>query len=266
MGAEGNKNIRVVILAGGRGTRISEETDIRPKPMVEIGQMPILWHIMKIYSHSGFREFIILLGYKGYMIKEYFANYILHQSDVTIDLANNHMQVHHNASEPWKVTLLDTGVNTMTGGRILRARAFVGNKLFMLTYGDGVSDVDLNALLKFHRSHNRAVTLTAVQPEGRYGSINASEEGRILEFTEKPKGDERWINGGFFACHPRVFDYLTDRDATVFERAPLEKLTSEGELYAYKHFGFWKCMDTLRDKICLNKMWERNQAKWKVWE
>jgi glucose-1-phosphate cytidylyltransferase len=266
MGTNQQDDTPVVILAGGYGTRISEETDRKPKPMVEIGGRPIIWHIMKYYSHYGFDDFIILLGYKGYYIKEYFANYFLHQSDVTIELSTNKLEVHNSTSEPWRVTLLDTAIDTMTGGRILRARPYIRNRRFMLTYGDGVSNVDLNSLLKFHKSHKKAVTLTAVQVEGQYGSIDPSEEGRILRFMEKPKGDESWINGGFFVCQPRVFDYLTEGEATVFERGPLEKLASDGELYAYKHSGFWKCMDTLRDKISLNKMWEQNQAEWKVWE
>jgi len=258
--------MKVLILAGGYGTRISEETDIRPKPMVEIGGKPILWHILKTYSHYGFNEFVILLGHKGYLVKEYFANYFLHQSDVTIDLSTNEVQVHSNASEPWKVTLLDTGTGSMTGGRILRAKHFVKDEPFMLTYGDGVSDVDLKKLLKFHQSHNKTVTATIVQPEGRFGSVDSDGDGRILQFLEKPQGDGVWVNGGFFVCQPKVFDYLTDGDATIFERAPLENLAKNSELYAYKHRGFWKCMDTLRDKVQLNKMWEENQAKWKVWE
>lgn len=258
--------MKVLILAGGYGTRLSEETFIRPKPMVEIGDQPILWHIMKGYSHYGFHEFVILLGYKGYIIKEYFANYFMHQSDVTIDLSSNQVQVHNNTSEPWKVTLLETGRDSMTGGRILRARSFVGEEPFMLTYGDGVSDVNLPELQKFHQSHKRTVTVTTVQPEGQYGAIDSGADGRIEKFLEKPKGDRTWINSGFFVCQPRVFDYLAEGDKTVFEREPLENLARDKELYAYRHHGFWKCMDTLRDKIQLNKMWEQNQAKWKVWE
>ncbi len=256
--------MKVLILAGGYGTRLSEETVIRPKPMLEIGDQPILWHIMKGYSHYGLNEFVILLGYKGYVIKEYFANYFLHQSDVTIDLSTNQLEVHNNTSEPWKVTLLDTGKNSMTGGRILRAKSFVNNETFMLTYGDGVSDVNFDELLRFHKSHGKMVTATTVQPEGRYGSVDSNEEGRIQRFLEKPEGDGAWINGGFFVCEPEVFDYLED-DRTIFEREPLENLASDGELYAYRHTGFWKCMDTLRDKTQLNKLWESNQAKWKIW-
>ncbi|MFC1677255.1 glucose-1-phosphate cytidylyltransferase [Planctomycetota bacterium] len=256
--------MKVLILAGGYGTRLSEETVIRPKPMLEIGDQPVLWHIMKNYSHFGFNEFVILLGYKGYFIKEYFANYFLHQSDVTIDLSTNELEVHSNASEPWKVTLLDTGKNTMTGGRILRAKSFVNNEPFMLTYGDGVSDVNLDELLDFHKSHGKKITVTTVQPEGRYGAVDSNEDGRIQRFLEKPEGDGAWINGGFFVCESEVFDYLED-DKTIFERQPLENLASDGQLYAYRHKGFWKCMDTLRDKTQLNQLWETNQAKWKNW-
>jgi glucose-1-phosphate cytidylyltransferase len=257
--------MKVLILAGGYGSRLSEETVIRPKPMLEIGDQPILWHIMKGYSHYGLNEFVILLGYKGYVIKEYFANYFMHQSDVTIDLSTNQLEVHCNASEPWKVTLLDTGKNSMTGGRILRAKSFVNNETFMLTYGDGVSDVNFDELLRFHKSHGKIVTATTVQPEGRYGSIDSNEEGRIQRFLEKPEGDGAWINGGFFVCEPEVFDYLED-DKIIFEREPLENLASDGELYAYRHTGFWKCMDTLRDKSQLNRLWETGQAKWKIWQ
>ena len=227
--------MKVLILAGGFGTRLSEETDVRPKPMVEIGGKPILWHIMKIYSHYGFNEFVILLGYKGYYIKEYFAK-------------------------------LDTGVDTMTGGRIKRAEKFIGNKTFMLTYGDGVADIDIKRLLNFHKSHGKAITMTSVQPEGRFGALSIEDENKVTRFLEKPKGDGAWINGGFFVCEPKVLDYITEGDATIFERTPLENLAKDGELYTYKHTGFWKCMDTLRDKIQLNKMWDAGKAKWKIWE
>lgn len=257
--------MKVLILAGGFGSRLSEETDIRPKPMAEIGGKPILWHIMKHYSFYGFNEFVILLGYKGYYIKEYFANYFLHQSDVTIDLSNNHMQVHNNTSEPWKVTLLDTGLNTMTGGRVKRAKDFINNETFMLTYGDGVSDVNLNQLLEFHKNHGKAITMTSVQPEGRFGALETDANNKILSFMEKPKGDGSWINGGFFVCEPKVLNYI-ENDDTIFERSPLENLAKDGELYTYRHHGFWKCMDTLRDKTQLNEMWNTNQAKWKIWE
>ncbi|MFN4234171.1 MAG: glucose-1-phosphate cytidylyltransferase [Bacteroidia bacterium] len=257
--------MKVLILAGGFGSRLSEETDIRPKPMAEIGGKPILWHIMKHYSYYGFNEFVILLGYKGYYIKEYFANYFLHQSDVTIDLSNNQMQVHNNTSEPWKVTLLDTGLNTMTGGRIKRAKDFINNQTFMLTYGDGVSNVNLLELLKFHKNHGKAITMTSVQPEGRFGALQIDASQKVLSFMEKPKGDGSWINGGFFVCEPKVIDYITDDD-TIFEREPLENLAKDGELYTYRHDGFWKCMDTLRDKNQLNELWNSNNAKWKIWD
>lgn len=258
--------MKVVILCGGRGTRLSEETDVRPKPMVEIGGHPILWHIMKCYSYYGFHDFVILLGYKGYYIKEYFANYFLHQSDVTIDLATNRMDVHNNASEPWKVTLLDTGVESMTGGRILRCRPYIGDEAFMLTYGDGLSDIDISSLLRFHRSHSGMVTMTSVQPEGRYGLVDSNRNGRVREFNEKLDGDGSWCSGGFFVCDPGVFGFLNDGDATIFEGEPLESLAGEKHLYTYRHEGFWKCMDTVRDKIQLNEMWDKGEAKWKVWE
>jgi len=257
--------MKVVLLAGGFGTRLSEETDIRPKPMVEIGGKPILWHIMKIYSHYGYNEFVVLLGYKGYYIKEYFANYFLHQSDVTIDLKNNSMEIHNNSSEPWKVTLLDTGLHSMTGGRIKRAQKFIGNEPFMLTYGDGVSDINIKELVKFHKSHGKAITMTAVQPEGRFGALAITEENAVREFVEKPKGDGNWINAGFFVCEPKVFDYITNGDATIFEEEPLRNLAKDGEMFSFKHHGFWKPMDMLRDKIKLSEMWDKNQAKWKVW-
>jgi glucose-1-phosphate cytidylyltransferase len=257
--------MKVVILAGGYGTRLSEETNLRPKPMAEIGGKPILWHIMKNYSHYGFNEFIILLGYKGYCIKEYFANYFLHQSDITFDLLSNKTTIHNNSSEPWKVTLLDTGLDTMTGGRIKRAKEFINNEPFHLTYGDGVSDVNLKDLLIFHKSHKRAITVTAVQPEGKFGSLDLDDNNKVNSFMEKPKGDGSWINGGFFICEPKVLDYIKD-DSTVFEKDPVENLSLEGEMYTFKHKGFWKCMDTLRDKNLLNELWEKNNAKWKIWK
>lgn len=255
--------MKVLLLAGGYGTRLSEETEIRPKPMAEIGGKPILWHIMKIYSHYGFNDFVILLGYKGYFIKEYFANYFLHQSDVTIDLSNNAMKVHNNTSEPWKVTLLDTGQDTMTGGRIKRAKEYIGDETFLLTYGDGVADIDLNKLVGYHQSTGNLVTMTAVQPEGRFGALETSGN-RVDSFLEKPKGDGAWINGGFFVCQPQVLDYIQG-DTTVFEHEPLQKLAKEGQLYNYRHYGFWKCMDTLRDKKGLNELWDTGNAKWKIW-
>lgn len=257
--------MKVLILAGGMGSRLSEETDVKPKPMVQIGGKPILWHIMKTYSHYGFNEFVILLGYKGYIIKEYFANYFLHQSDVTINLATNEIKVHHNASAPWSVTLIDTGINTMTGGRIKRARKFVENEQFMLTYGDGVADIDIGRLLEFHNNHQGAVTLTSVQPEGRFGALTINGNNRVDNFMEKPKGDGAWINGGFFVCDPKVFDYLDD-DQTVFEKEPLERLAADRELYTFKHYGFWKPMDTLRDKKILDDMLKNDTAKWTVWK
>ncbi|KHD23471.1 glucose-1-phosphate cytidylyltransferase [Vibrio caribbeanicus] len=256
--------MKVLILAGGFGTRLSEETDVRPKPMVEIGGKPILWHIMKMYSQHGFNEFVILLGYKGYYIKEYFANYFLHQSDITIDLKNNEMKIHKNTSEPWTVTLLDTGLHSMTGGRIKRAQEVVGDEPFMLTYGDGVSDVDVNALVEFHNSHEGAITMTSVQPDGRFGAIEI-EGDRINRFLEKPKGDGSWINGGFFVCESKVFDYIKLGDQTVFEQEPLQSLAEDQQLYSYKHHGFWKCMDTLKDRNDLDKMYTSGTAKWKTW-
>ncbi len=255
--------MKVLLLAGGFGTRLSEETDIRPKPMVDLVGKPILWHIMKMYSEYGYNDFVILLGYKGYLIKEYFVNYFLHQSDVTIDLKDNSMKIHKNTSEPWRVTLLDTGLNTMTGGRIKKAKETVGDETFMLTYGDGVSDINIHDLVSFHRSHGKSITMSAVQPDGRFGSI-AIEGDLVTQFLEKPKGDGSWINGGFFVCEPSVFDYIKSDD-TIFEKEPLQNLAADGELYHYKHHGFWKCMDTLKDKHDLENMLLTNEAKWKIW-
>lgn len=257
--------MKVLILAGGFGTRLSEETQNIPKPMVPIGNKPILWHIMKSYSHYGFNEFVILLGYKGYVIKEYFANYYLHQSDVTIDLKTNTLDILNNSAEPWKITLIDTGLHTMTGGRIKRVQDLVGNNPFMLTYGDGVSDINIKDLVAKHKAHGKAMTMTAVQPEGRFGSLKFSGDSKIDAFQEKPKGDGTWINAGFFVCEPQVFDYITEGDATVFEKAPLENLAKDGELHAFKHRGFWKPMDTLRDNKLLNELWSANKAHWKSW-
>lgn len=256
--------MKVLLLAGGFGTRLSEETDVRPKPMVEIGGKPILWHIMKMYSQHGYNEFVILLGYKGYYIKEYFANYFLHQSDVTINLSTNEMKIHKNTSEPWTVTLLDTGLHTMTGGRVKRAQEIVGNEPFMLTYGDGVSDVNITELVEFHKSHDKSITMTSVQPDGRFGALEL-DGTNVTNFLEKPKGDGAWINGGFFVCEPKVFDYIQDGDRTVFEQSPLQNLALDGELTAYKHHGFWKCMDSLNDKKQLNEMLENDKALWKSW-
>ncbi len=257
--------MKVLLLAGGFGTRLSEETDICPKPMVEIGGKPILWHIMKIYSQYGFNDFVILLGYKGYYIKEYFANYFMHQSDITIDLKNNNLEVLNNSCEPWKITLIDTGISSMTGGRIKQAQKIVGDETFMLTYGDGVSDINIDDLVKFHRSHGKLMTMTSAQPDGRFGALDVSSDNKVLKFKEKPKGDGSWINAGFFVCEPKVFDYIADDNSVVFEQQPLQDLSSDGEIYTYKHDGFWKPMDTLRDKISLSEMWESNKAPWKVW-
>lgn len=258
--------MKVLLLAGGFGSRLSEETNIRPKPMTEIGEKPILWHIMKIYSEYGFNDFVVLLGYKGYYIKEYFANYFLHQSNVTIDLGNNKMEILNNSSEPWKVTLLDTGLHTMTGGRIKRAQSIIGNEPFLLTYGDGVADINISELVNFHKSHGKLITMTSVQPEGRFGALNINENNQVTQFLEKPKGDGTWINGGFFVCQPEVLKFIHNDTDAVFEQLPLEKLATEGQLYTYKHTGFWKCMDTLRDKTQLNEMWDSNNAKWKIWK
>jgi glucose-1-phosphate cytidylyltransferase len=256
--------MKIVILAGGLGTRISEETVIRPKPMVEIGGKPILWHIMKIYSYYGFHEFVICLGFKGYMIKEYFSNYFLHMSDVTLDMQKNAMEVHQQYVEPWKVTLVDTGTDTMTGGRLKRVAPYIGDETFMLTYGDGVADVNIAALLAFHRKHGKAATVTATQPSGRFGALSIDEASRVNAFQEKPVGDGSWINGGFFVCEPSVIDRIMG-DPTVFEKEPLEGLSRDRELVAYKHSGFWQPMDTLRDKNHLEELWNKGNAPWKVW-
>ncbi len=259
--------MKVLILAGGYGSRLSEETGLRPKPMVEIGGRPILWHIMKTYAHHGFNDFIILCGYKGHVIKEYFANYFLHHADVSFDLANNKMQVLRNPSEPWKVTLLDTGLDTMTGGRVLRAKPHIGEgEPFMLTYGDGVSDINIAELVRFHEKHGGSITMTSSQPEGRFGALDIQENGMVGRFVEKPKQSGAWINAGYFVCENKVLDYITEGDTTIFERAPLEKLASDGELYTYQHEGFWRPMDTLRDKNTLEELWKRGEAKWKVWQ
>lgn len=256
--------MKTVILAGGFGTRISEESYLRPKPMIEIGGQPILWHIMKLYSHYGYNDFVICLGYKGYIIKEYFADYFLHTSDVTFDLAKNRMTVHNNYSEPWKVTLVDTGLNTMTGGRIKRIQPYIGNEPFMLTYGDGVSNVNIDELVKFHSSHGKLATLTAIQPEGRFGIMDI-ETDQILAFREKSQGDTGWINGGYMVLEPKIFDYLSGDDC-IFERGPLETLAAQKQLISYKHYDFWQCMDTQRDKRKLEEMWADGTAPWKVWQ
>jgi glucose-1-phosphate cytidylyltransferase len=257
--------MKVVILCGGMGTRLREETEYRPKPMIEIGEKPILWHIIKMYSSYGFNDFLICLGYKGYVIKEYFSNYFLHQSDVTMDLGKNKMEVHDSHAEQWRITLVDTGLNTMTGGRIKRIKKYVGNDAFMLTYGDGVADINLNRLLAFHKSHGRTATITAVQPSGRFGALDMDENDRVISFKEKPKGDNAWINGGFFVLESKIFDYI-EGDRTVWEREPLEYLAKEGELAAYRHTGFWQPMDTLRDKNQLDELWGSGKPPWKTWE
>lgn len=257
--------MKAVILAGGYGTRISEETSIRPKPMVEIGGKPILWHIMKLYSSHQVNEFIICCGYKGNIIKEYFANYFLYRSDVTFNLAENQMDVHKNGVEPWKVTLIDTGESTMTGGRLKRVAKFLEDETFCLTYGDGVSDVDISASLDFHRRNKRMATLTAVQPPGRFGAFNLQDEEDLIEdFREKSVSKSAWINGGYFVLEPQVLDYIAD-DSTIWERDPLEKLASEAQLSAFRHYGFWHPMDTLRDRNTLEDLWSNNKAPWKVW-
>ena len=259
--------MKVLILAGGFGTRLSEETGIKPKPMVEIGGKPILWHILKSYSNHGFTEFVILLGYKGYMIKEYFANYFLHNSSVTIDLKNNNISVLNNKSEDWKITLLDTGLNTMTGGRIKQAKEIVGDEKFLLTYGDGVSDVDFKSLVNFHNQHDGIITMTTIQPQSRYGTIEYGDDDKLVNsFQEKPKGERGWINGGFFVCDPEVLDYINDDTQCVFERDPLENMSNDGKLYAYKHHSFWRAMDSLKDKNDLEELWNTDKAKWKTWK
>ncbi len=258
--------MKALLLAGGLGTRLSEETTLKPKPMVEIGGKPILWHIMKIYSSYGINDFVVLLGYKGYYIKEYFANYFLYQSDITIDLQKNSMEILNNSSEPWRVTLIDTGLHALTGARIKKAQKVVGDEPFLLTYGDGVGDVNIDELLKFHKSHGKLLTMTSAQPDGRFGALDIGENDQVLEFKEKPKGDGSWINAGYFVCEPKVFDYIAEGDDTIFEQEPLKNLAKDGEIFTYKHHGFWMPMDTLRDKIKLNEMWKNGNAKWKVWK
>ena len=258
--------MKVVLLAGGFGTRISEESHLKPKPMIEIGGQPILWHIMKEYSSYGFNEFVICAGYKQQVIKEYFANYYLHRSDITFDFtAQNEMEVHNNVAEPWKVSIVDTGLNTMTGGRIKRVRDYIGNDTFMLTYGDGVCDINIKELYDFHKKSGKLATMTAIQPGGRFGTLDIDESNTIERFSEKRKEDGGWINGGYMVIEPQVIDYI-DGDQTVFEREPLERLAAEGQLQAYKHDGFWQCMDTLRDKNLLEELLEQNKAPWKIWE
>jgi glucose-1-phosphate cytidylyltransferase len=258
--------MKVVILAGGRGTRVSEETQTIPKPMVEIGGKPILWHIMKIYSYYGFYDFIVCLGYRGYIIKEYFSHYFMHMSDVTIDLKKNRTIIHNTSSEPWRITLVDTGIDTMTGGRLKRIQPFIEEKSFMMTYGDGLADIDLRALLSAHRKHKRAVTLTAVQTSLRFGILDINANSKVNTFLEKPTGESSWINGGFFVLEPEVFSYLKDGDLTVWEREPLEQLAKLGQLAAYRHRSYWQCMDTLRDKNELEGLIRQRRAPWMMWE
>jgi glucose-1-phosphate cytidylyltransferase len=259
------KLMKAVILAGGFGTRISEETADKPKPMIEIGGKPIIWHIMKLYSHYGINDFIICCGYKGYMIKEYFANYQTHMSDMTVDLKTGDMKYYNSKAEPWNITLVDTGLNTMTGGRIKRVRDVIGNETFMLTYGDGVANINIDELLKFHKKFGKIATVTSVQPAGRFGALDIKDNGEVGSFVEKPVGDGGWINGGFFVLSSEIFNYIKD-DSTVFEKEPLKKLALENELVAYKHRGFWKPMDTLRDKIEIETLWDNNMAPWKIWK
>jgi len=258
--------MKAVILAGGLGSRLSEETTLRPKPMVEIGGRPILWHIMKIYSSFGVNDFVICLGYKGYMIKEFFANYFLYSSDVTFDLGKGTMECHRNGVEPWRVTLVDTGAETMTGGRLQRVLPFVKDEeMFCFTYGDGVADIDVKKLIDFHKQHGKLVTLTAVQPTGKFGALAIDEEANVLSFAEKPKGDGRWVNGGFLVLSPKIAAYLKD-DSTIWEREPLETIARQGNVAAYKHPGFWQSMDTVHDRAVLEDLWANGSAPWKVWE
>jgi len=258
--------MKVVILAGGMGTRISEESHLKPKPMIEIGDRPILWHIMKIYSSYGFNDFLICLGYKGYMIKEFFADYYLHLSDITIDFTKNgDVSIHNNVAEPWRVTLVDTGLNTQTGGRIKKIRKHIGNEAFMLTYGDGVSDIDVGKLLMYHNEKKQIATISAVQPGGRYGVMEIDTDSSVTSFREKAVEDGGWINAGFMVLEPCVFDYISDDDMEAFEKRPLENLASDKQLNAYRYEGFWKCMDTQRDKYALEDLWQSGNAPWKVW-
>jgi glucose-1-phosphate cytidylyltransferase len=259
-----DSSMKVVILAGGLGTRISEESHLKPKPMIEIGGRPILWHIMKIYSHYAINDFVICLGYKGYVIKEYFANYFLHMSDVTFDMKENRMEVHERHAEPWRVTLVDTGHDTLTGGRLNRVRGYVGSETFCFTYGDGVADLDVAKLIAFHRAQGKLATLTAIQPPGRYGAVSIADR-RVTSFAEKPAGDGAWINGGFFVLEPRVLDYI-EGDQTSWESDPLARLARNNELSGYQHAGFWQAMDTLRDKNHLEELWQSGKAPWKVWD
>lgn len=258
--------MKVVILAGGLGTRLAEETDVRPKPMVEIGGKPVLWHIMKIYSHYGFNEFIICLGYKGFFIKEYFANYFLHQTDLTIDLADNSQQVHSNFSENWKITLVDTGLNTLTGGRIKRVQKYIGNQPFFLTYGDGLSNINIAELLNNHTKSKKLCTVTGIRPQGRFGLMKIGYNNDVINFAEKKDEDNSLINGGYFVCEPNIFDYIEEGDESIWEKNPLESLAKDGQLNLNFHDGFWKPMDSLKDKMDLNELWNAGKADWKIWE
>ena len=257
--------MKAVILAGGLGTRLSEATNLIPKPMVEIGGKPILWHIMKTYSYYGINEFIICCGYKGYVIKEYFANYFRHNSDITVNLDNNSIEVLDYHAEPWKITLIDTGLNTMTGGRVKRIQQYVGNEPFLLTYGDGVADLNIQETIDLHKASGKLLTVTAYKPSGKFGALDMDEYGNVSSFMEKPAGDGNWINAGYFICQPEVFDYIYGGDSTFFEREPLENIAKEGKMGAFKHAGFWKPMDTMRDNTELNEMWDKGAAPWKVW-
>jgi glucose-1-phosphate cytidylyltransferase len=257
--------MKVVILAGGRGTRLSEETTVRPKPMVEIGEQPIMWHIMKIYSHYGFNDFVICLGYKGNVIKEYFYNYFIHESDIELNLATRDFKTLKNPPEQWKVTLVNTGLDTMTGGRIKRIKDHIGDETFMMTYGDGLSDLNIGSLVDYHKAHSKYATVTAVKPPGRFGAISLQENGLVSQFTEKPRGDGSFINGGFFVLEPAIFDYI-EGDGTIWEQEPLRKLSRDNQLMAFRHDGFWKAMDTMRDKIELKNLWNSGNAPWKVWK
>jgi glucose-1-phosphate cytidylyltransferase len=257
--------MKAVILAGGLGTRLSEATNLIPKPMVEIGGKPILWHILKTYSYYGINDFIICCGYKAYVIKEYFANYFRHNSDITVDLATGTIRVHSSHDEKWKVTCIDTGLNTMTGGRIKRIQKYVGNETFLLTYGDGVADLNVADIIKKHKVSGKAISVTVYQPKGRFGALDISPDGSVRTFQEKPAGDGSWINAGYFVCEPEVFKYIKDDNDTIFERAPLENLAKDGKMTSYKHHGFWMPMDTLRDSTELNQLWDSGKAPWKVW-
>ncbi|MBE6287641.1 MAG: glucose-1-phosphate cytidylyltransferase [Mediterranea massiliensis] len=258
--------MKAVIFAGGFGTRLSEATTLIPKPMVEIGGKPILWHIMKIYSQYGINEFIICCGYKHYVIKEYFANYFRHNCDMTVNLSDNSVEIHDNHSENWKVTMVDTGLNTMTGGRLKRVQKYIGEERFCLTYGDGVTDLNIAETIFAHEKSGAAISMTVYKPEGRFGSVDIdSETGMVTSFLEKPNGDGNWINAGFFVCEPEVFDYIPNDDTVIFERQPLEQLVADGKMHSFKHDGFWKPMDTMRDNQVLNAMWDKNQAPWKIW-